>query len=140
MKNLEDCGYYCVDNLPPPLIEAFINEFEKDEEAVNRIALGIDVRGGRFFKDLIETLDHLRADAIQYEILFIEASDSELIKRYKETRRVHPIGRGKTLKESIDEERVILADIKDLADHIIDTSEMGINHFRNEIQATLRAS
>jgi len=134
MKNLEDCGYYCVDNLPPLLIEQFIELYKEDLNTVGKIALGIDVRGGKFFQDLIVSLDHLKNKGLPNKVFFIEASDSELIKRYKETRRVHPIGSGKTLRECIDDERVILAEIKEIADFIIDTTDMGINRFRNEIK------
>lgn len=118
----EDMGYYCVDNLPPILIKSFADLIVAQENKVSKVVLGIDTRGGGLFADLFDSLRELSEGGHTYEILFFDCSDAELIKRYKETRRLHPLARSERIEEGISREREILKEIKEKANHIIDTS------------------
>ena len=91
LKMLEDMGYFCVDNLPIPLFPRFVEMFREPDEEVTKIALGLDVRGGQDVSGLKEVLAEMDSQEIQYEILFLDDSDDVLVKRYKETRRQHPL-------------------------------------------------
>lgn len=136
MKSMEDVGYYCVDNLPPVLVGKFIEICKYSVEDMDKIALGIDIRGGAFFEEYGETYDQLIKGGHDIKILYVEASDSALVKRYKELRRPHPLSGDNTLIESIQMERVMLQKLRDHADVIIDTSDLGINAFRNQVRET----
>lgn len=118
----EDMGYYCVDNLPPTLIKSFAELIVAQQNKVSKVVLGIDIRGGSLFTDLYNNLEELTEYGYTYEILFFDCSDAEIIKRYKETRRLHPLARNERIEEGIAKERAILKQIKEKADHIIDTS------------------
>lgn len=120
----EDMGYYCVDNLPPTLIKSFAELIVAQQDKLSKVVLGIDIRGGSLFTDLFRSLEELTALGHTYEILFLDCSDLELIKRFKETRRLHPLARSERVEEGIQKERKILQEIKERADHIIDTSYM----------------
>ncbi len=133
MKYLEDIGYFCVDNLPPELIPKFAEISSKTRGKMERIALVIDIRGGELFNDLIPGLNGLKEAGLPYEILFLEASDSVLIKRYKESRRMHPLAPYGSLLKGINEEREILKKIKKKANHIIDTSGLTPRQLKEEI-------
>ncbi len=124
IKYFEDMGYYCMDNLPPTLIKGFVELISAHESKLNKVVLGIDIRGGTLFRDLFMSLDELTQTGHTYEIVYFDCSDSELIKRYKETRRLHPLARSERIEDGIDKERFILKDIKEKAHHIIDTSYM----------------
>ena len=91
VKYLEDIGFFCVDNLPPVLISKFAEICVKSRGKISKIALVIDIRGGELFNDLVPELNALKEAGIDYEILFLDASDHVLIKRYKESRRIHPL-------------------------------------------------
>ena len=117
LKMLEDAGYFCVDNLPIPLLPKLAELLKVPNAEFNKIALGIDIRGGQNFLELEEMLKN-----ITYEVLFLEAGDSVLIKRYKETRRMHPLSARANISKGLRQEREILEPIKRKADHIIDTS------------------
>ncbi|SFG62387.1 UPF0042 nucleotide-binding protein [Desulfotomaculum arcticum] len=123
MRSLEDLGYFCVDNLPPALIPKFAELCAQTARRINNIALVVDIRGGDFFRDLAEILDELHDNKIYFEVLFLEASDDVLIRRFKESRRRHPLGTGEVLP-SIQEERVLLEEIRGCANVIIDTSNL----------------
>lgn len=118
----EDMGYYCVDNLPPTLIKSFADLIVAQENKLSKVVLGIDTRGGGLFADLFNSLQELVESGHTYEIIFFDCSDAELIKRYKETRRLHPLARSERIEEGIVREREILKEIKEKAHHIIDTS------------------
>ncbi|MBP3888890.1 MAG: RNase adapter RapZ [Cellulosilyticum sp.] len=118
----EDMGYYCVDNLPPTLIKSFAELIAMQENKVSKVVLGIDTRGGGLFADLMDSLQELVECGHTYEIIFFDCSEVELIKRYKETRRLHPLARGERIEEGIRKEQEILKEIKEEASHIIDTS------------------
>jgi len=133
IKCMEDMGFFCVDNLPPALIPKFAEICVQNRGKIDKIALVIDIRGGELFNDLITSLNTLKELNLPYEILFLEASDEVLIKRYKETRRLHPLAPEGRLIKGIDEERRILKDIKNKANHIIDTSNLTPRQLKEEI-------
>ena len=118
---MEDLGYYCIDNMPPRLIREFLALAESGTSGIDKAAFVVDIRQGSFFEDLKECLETLRREGTDYRIMFLEASDAVLLRRYKETRRSHPMNRS-DLKKGIREEREKLAAIRKQASFIIDTS------------------
>ena len=129
---LEDRGYYCVDNLPVQLILEFARLLSENDE-IERAALGIDVRTGSGFDEIESTLSALKDKGIEYEILFLESDDHVLVKRYKETRRLHPLAFGDRIEVGIEREREKLSNIKKHSAHIIDTSQMLTRELKAEI-------
>jgi len=123
LKFFEDINYFCADNLPPALLLKFAELFKQGGE-IDKVALGIDIRGGRLFSDLFEGLSQLTEHGYEYEILFLDASDKSLIKRFKETRRSHPLSRDGSIEEGIIKERELLEDVKKNATYIVDTSNI----------------
>ena len=124
LKFLEDIGFFCVDNLPPALITKFSQLCFEQDGSIDKVALGIDIRGGKLFGDLFVGLKELKEAGYDYEILYLDASDATLIKRYKESRRSHPLSRGGSLETGIGKERAMLADVRQRATYIIDTSSI----------------
>lgn len=124
LKILEDRGYYCVDNLPIPLLMKFVELAGAEGTEIAKVALGIDIRNGNGLQNMENLLEKMTAAGYQYEILFMDASDATLIKRYKETRRVHPMTGDRRIETGIEEERRQLAFLKKRADYIIDTSKL----------------
>ncbi|MEW9121151.1 MAG: RNase adapter RapZ [Thermotaleaceae bacterium] len=133
MKSMEDMGFYCVDNLPASLMPKFAELCFHAMGDIDKVALVMDIRGGRFFDDLFETLDTLQRTGYDYEILFLEATDDVLIKRFKESRRDHPLSPGGRLIEGITAERKKLAPLKEKADYIVDTSNLTPTNLKEEI-------
>ena len=133
LKFLEDINFFCVDNLPPALLPKFAELCYEQEGEIERVAMGIDIRGGRLFNDLFEVLSDLQAKGYEYEILFLDASDEVLIKRYKETRRSHPLSRNGSIQEGILKERDMLRDVKTKATYIIDTSQALTRQLKEQI-------
>ncbi|NLB18600.1 MAG: RNase adapter RapZ [Syntrophomonadaceae bacterium] len=129
---LEDLGYFCVDNLPPALIPKF-TELSKQSEGVKKVAFVVDVRGGRFFNDLFQTLSELEQDGTSHSILFLEASDDILIRRFKESRRKHPLSVGERITDAIKLEREMLSELRSQADLIIDTSNLNVHQLKEEL-------
>ncbi|MCR5688260.1 MAG: RNase adapter RapZ [Lachnospiraceae bacterium] len=129
---LEDSGYYCVDNMPVQMIPEFAKLLSENVE-IERAALGIDARTGSGFDELENALAKLNEIGIEYEILFLESDDSVLVKRYKETRRLHPLAFGERVEVGIRREREKLSNIKKLSGHIIDTSRMLTRDLKAEI-------
>lgn len=132
LKFFEDNGYYCVDNLPIPLIDTFAELTTKQTSEIHKVALGIDSRSGHL-EEIEEVLDKLRNRKIDFEILFLEASDETLIKRYKETRRNHPLNENKSILHGIHKEREEFGYLKRSADYIIDTSNLLVRELRMEM-------
>lgn len=132
-RSLEDMGYFCVDNLPPKLIPKFAEACVQSQGKINKVALVIDIRGGIFFDDLFESLNYLKKQDFKYEILFLDATDEVLVKRFKESRRSHPLAPGSRVITGINEERNRLREVKDRADIIIDTSKYAIRDLREEM-------
>ena len=125
LKMLEDANYFCVDNLPIPLLEKFASLMpEIHGEDVQNVALGIDARSGRSLDELEVVLDRMEKAGYQFEILFLDAEDSVLVKRYKETRRAHPLAGNDRVEKGIELERRQIGFLKEMADYIIDTSQL----------------
>lgn len=124
MQKLEDMGYYCVDNLPPVLIVRFADLCWKSTSNIRHVAVVSDIRGGSFFDALPQALDELNKRGIPHEVVFLEASDEALVRRYMETRRQHPLAKTMRIQEGIEAERKILAGVRAQADVIIDTTAM----------------
>lgn len=124
MQKLEDMGYYCVDNLPPVLIARFADLCWKSTSNTRHVAVVSDIRGGSFFDALPQALDELNKRGIPHEVVFLEASDEALVRRYMETRRQHPLAKTMRIQEGIEAERKILAGVRAQADVIIDTIAM----------------
>ncbi len=134
MKMLEDAGYYCVDNLPVPLVATFGSLLVAPGNEIQKAAVGLDIRSVKTFGDIGKILDDLASMNISFEILFMDASDETLIKRYKETRRKHPVETPSgSLEDSIKKERMILSAIKDKADYVFDTSSLLTRDLKSEL-------
>ena len=121
-KMLEDLGYYCVDNLPVPLISKFVELILEPNREITKVVLGIDVRADQSFDEVQLALQDLKKKNFPYEILFMDASDATLQKRYKESRRMHPLAPDGLVIDGINREREILKKTKAEADYVIDTS------------------
>ena len=133
MKMLEDVGYYCVDNLPVTLIEKFTELVSKPNSEISKVALGLDVRSDRAFEDATEILKQLREKGYRFRILFIDADDEILLKRYQETRRVHPLAAGGRVEDGIRLEREIMKTIRGNADYVIDTTNLLTRQLKSEL-------
>ena len=133
LKMLEDMGFYCVDNLPVPLIEKFLELIVTPGSEITKVALGLDVRADQSFNDVQKVLEQLKAEGYSFEVLFIDASDTVLIKRYKETRRVHPLSPEGRIEDGVERERKILEDMKKKADYVIDTSNLLTRELKEEL-------
>ncbi|MGN0334763.1 MAG: RNase adapter RapZ [Lachnospiraceae bacterium] len=133
MKMLEDAEYFCVDNLPISMIEKFTEMIYEGPEEMERVALGVDIRSGNYIGELEQILENLKSKGYRYEMLFLEAEDQVLIKRYKETRRMHPVSGKDRVQTGIDREREKLAFLKKQADYIIDTSNLLTRELKVEL-------
>ena len=135
MKMMEDMGYFCVDNLPIPLLDKMI-EFSDHATSneLQKVAIGIDVRNGMELEDIKPVLDSLKEKQVSLEILFLEAEDEVLVKRYKETRRNHPLAKEERLDKGIAKERARLSYLKANADYIIDTSQLLTRELKAEME------
>ena len=133
VKALEDLGYYCVDNMPPELIPKFAEIYHRAAKPEDHAALVCDIRGGDLFQELAGSLGELAELGYDYEILFLEASDEALIKRYKETRRTHPLSAGGRIIDGIRRERMLLKETRGKADHIIDTTMLSTAQLKEHI-------
>ena len=134
MKMMEDMGYFCIDNLPIRLFDNFMESFGDSHSAQDKIAIGMDVRSGADFEDLEFTLERMKYKEIPYEILYLDADDKELIKRYKETRRIHPLANGERIEKGVEREREKIAFLKKSADYIIDTSKLLTRELKTELE------
>jgi UPF0042 nucleotide-binding protein len=130
---LEDLGWYVVDNLPPQMLGPIADLFSLAKTPLPRLAVVIDVRGGEFFGELTEHLASLRSRNINLRLLFLEATDSALVKRFESVRRPHPLQGNGTILDGIAEERVRLLSLRESADVIIDTSELNVHQLSNKI-------
>lgn len=133
LRMLEDAGYYCVDNLPVLLIEKFVELIATPDGEVTKVALGLDVRADQAFETTTKILDKLKNDGYAFEILFMEANDKTLLKRYKETRRVHPLSPYGRIEDGIKRERAILSNIRAKSDYVIDTSRLLTRELKEEL-------
>ncbi|MEE1008525.1 MAG: RNase adapter RapZ [Agathobacter sp.] len=134
MKMMEDMGFYCIDNLPIPLLDKLIDFSNNFNSDIEKVAIGIDIRNGEGFDKIESTLDLLKKEKFKYEILFLDAVDEVLVKRYKETRRNHPLAGMDRINKGIILEREKLAYLKKEADYIIDTSQLLTRELKLELE------
>lgn len=134
LKMMEDIGFYCVDNLPIPLLEKFVELSDSQNEELQKVALGIDARSGQALDELKGILERIRACGNTYEVLFLDADDAVLVKRYKETRRNHPLAVGERVDKGIELERERLSFLKNHADYILDTSQLLTRELKAEVE------
>ena len=133
LKMMEDMGYFCVDNMPIPLMTKLTELLIVPNGEITKIALGLDIRSGQNLRALDQVLDELEKTKIPLEILFLESNDDTLVKRYKETRRNHPLSKGGRIENGIAKERKKIAFLKERADYILDTSRMLTRELRSEL-------
>ncbi|MBQ8117345.1 MAG: RNase adapter RapZ [Lachnospiraceae bacterium] len=134
LKMLEDFGFYCVDNLPASLIEKFVELITMPNGEITKVALGLDVRADQSFEKTTKVLKDLRAKGYRFEILLMDASEAVLIKRYKETRRVHPLAAGGRVEDGVRKEQKVLAAIRKMADYVIDSSKLLTRELKAELE------
>ncbi len=135
-KVFEDVGYYVIDNLPPALVEKFVELAAQPGSSIDRIALVADVRGREFFKDLVDAIDELRVRHGDVRVLFLEADDDTLVRRFEASRRRHPLGESERVEgvvEGIERERGVLEDLRGTADLVIDTSDVNVHELRDRL-------
>lgn len=133
LKMLEDAGFYCVDNLPVSLIDKFAELIATPGSEVTKVALGLDVRADQSFSDAVRALDRVKQSGYHFEILFMDASEQALIKRYKETRRIHPLAAEGRVEDGVRREIAVLESVKRQADYVIDTSNLLTRELKNEL-------
>lgn len=134
LKILEDVGYFCADNLPIPLVEKFAELACASDSKYDKVALGVDIRNGEAIRGMQEVLEQLMIRGISYEVLYLDASEPALLRRYKETRRSHPLARNGRVDEGIRMERAAIGFLKERADYIIDTSNLLTRELRGEME------
>jgi UPF0042 nucleotide-binding protein len=140
LRSFEDLGFFCVDNLPPPLILTFISLCVESNQAVTRIALGIDIREGGFLEDYFACHRQLRQQGHQVSVLFLETEDDVLLRRFSESRRPHPLATDRTVREGIALERQRLARLREQADWVIETSRLSVHQLKAAITGTYRTA
>ncbi len=133
LKMLEDAGYYCIDNLPISFMPKLVELLHEPESDIQKIALGLDIRSGKNFTKVHEMLNEWKEAKLPFEVLFMEASDKVLVKRYKETRRNHPLSEEDRIEFAVQRERELLANIKKSANYIIDTSQLLTREMKAEL-------
>ncbi|MFM7598114.1 MAG: RNase adapter RapZ [Actinomycetota bacterium] len=133
-RALEDVGWFVIDNLLPSLIPATVEELA-DDGSIPRVAVVVDVRGGRFFDDTERAVGALREAGADVRILFLEASDGALVRRFESNRRPHPLQNGERLVDGLRRERAVLADLRAQADLVIDTSQLNVHDLRRKVEA-----
>lgn len=132
---LEDVGYYCIDNMPPSLIPPFAELARRGNGHLTKIAIVTDTRGGELFSELDPVLKSLKKNGFKYKLLFLDAVDETLVRRYKETRRKHPLGADIPLKDAVLKEREILRSIKEKADFVVDTTHTTANALKSRLKS-----
>ena len=131
IKCFEDMGFFCVDNLPTTLIPTFADLVARSNQTTTRVALGVDVREGEYLTHLLDTLGELRGRGHAVEVLFLEASEETLVRRYRETRRRHPLAPEGNVVEGIRAERKALSTMREVADRIVDTSALTVHQLKD---------
>lgn len=134
LKMLEDMGYFCVDNIPVLLLEEFAKLAEEGRIDIKKVALGLDIRSGCNSTIIEKAIEKLREKKLTYQVLFMDASDECLIKRYKETRRTHPLAGNGRVEKGIDLERELMAELKKQADYVFDTSQLLTRELRANLE------
>lgn len=133
LKMLEDAGFYCVDNLPISLVEKFVELISMPNSEVSKVALGLDVRSDQSFQDATRILAQLKQKGYTFEILYMEADEKVLIKRYKESRRVHPLAMEGRVEDGVRRERQVLENVRKSADYVIDTTHLLTRELKEEL-------
>jgi RNase adapter protein RapZ len=133
IKCFEDMGFFCVDNLPTTLIPTFADLIMRSEQPIHRVALGVDVREGAYLSSLLDTIRELRARDHAVEVLFLEASEETLVRRYHESRRRHPLAGDGNALDGIRAERKALSDLREVADRIVDTSALTVHQLKDRL-------
>jgi len=134
IRALEDNGFFCIDNLPAPLIPKFVELCHGYQEDIMRVALGVDLRGSQFLQALPQVLGELRAAGHHVQVIFFDAADDVLVRRFSETRRPHPLARQGSIQDGISWERKALESIRALADKVIDTSDFNVHQLKREME------
>lgn len=139
MRAVEDSGFYCIDNMPAPLIPTFIELCQHSTRGLARVAIAVDIRGKEFLEDFQKRVQDLREKGHEVKILFLESTNEVLIRRYSETRRSHPVAkeRGIALPEAVKEERGEMAFLREIADEVVDTSDLNVHQLREVIMDRL---
>lgn len=137
MDSFEDAGWFCVDNLPPELVPTLVELFRREGSKVDRVAVVSDVRGGEYFGRLEQLLDELHERDVEYTLVFLEASNEALVRRFKETRRRHPLATGGSIIDGIRLERQRLAGLRERAHLIVDTSDISIHQLKARLNEDL---
>ena len=133
LKMLEDAGFYCVDNLPISLVEKFVELISMPNSEVSKVALGLDVRSDQSFQDATRILEQLKQKGYNFEILYMEADENVLIKRYKESRRIHPLAMEGRVEDGVRRERKVLENVQKSADYVIDTTHLLTRELKEEL-------
>ena len=133
-RALEDAGWFVIDNIPPMLLGAVI-DVAADNPDVDRVAVVVDARGGSFFPQLAEAMDGLRNRGVRVGVLFLEASEESLVRRFESSRRPHPLQEGARILDGLRRERLVLGDLRSQADLVIDTTNLNVHELRREIDA-----
>lgn len=134
LKMMEDIGYFCVDNLPIALIEKFAELADLQDAELQKVAVGVDIRSGQSLGELQDVLDRLKLKGLQFDILYLDSQDDVLVKRYKETRRSHPLAGNERVDRGIQEERQRLEFLRKQASYIVDTSNMLTRELKAELE------
>jgi len=133
LHTLEDIGYYCIDNLPVDLVSTFLNLIDRTKAGINAIAIICDIREKRFLDNFQKTYENLKSRNLDMTLVFLEANNEVLLRRFSETRRPHPLGDETTLSSMIEKERKMLSPIRDIADQVIDTSDFNVHQLKSYI-------
>jgi UPF0042 nucleotide-binding protein len=133
MAALEDLSFYCVDNLPAQLVDQFFHLCRQTTPPVEKIALAVDTREAPFLAEIPAVVKRLRESGVPVEVIFLESSDDVLVKRYRETRRVHPHAPDGSVEQGVETERRLLVDVAGLADHLIDTSSLNVHELKADV-------
>ncbi|MDA2988855.1 MAG: RNase adapter RapZ [Actinomycetota bacterium] len=138
-RALEDAGWFVIDNIPPMLLGAAI-EVAEDNPDVQRVAVVVDARGGSFFPQLAEAMEGLRSSGVNLRVLFLEASEESLVRRFESSRRPHPLQEGARILDGLRKERLVLGDLRSRADLVIDTTSMNVHELRRAIDSAFADS
>ncbi len=140
LRAFEDLGFYCVDNLPPPLMPTFVDLCERASPPLRRVAFVVDARSRDFLRRFLPCWQELRGRSGRLELLFFDADDRVLVRRFSETRRPHPLAAEGSVGEGIERERAMLAELKQQADDVVDTSELTVQALRELLQGRFRGA
>ncbi|HUB08931.1 MAG TPA: RNase adapter RapZ [Myxococcales bacterium] len=135
VRALEDEGYFCIDNLPVPFLQRLVELLARSGGGIDRVALVVDAREGRFLEQAPEVFAEARRSGVDLEVVYLDAADEAILRRFSETRRRHPLAPDRPVLEGVAEERTLLAGLRRLADHVIDTSRLSVHELRDVIHA-----